>query len=227
MAGIFVSYRREDGRADAGRLTKDLKEHLEGGQIFRDIDTLQPGTDFVKAINTAIGSCSALLAIIGPNWLSSKGQDGRRRIDDPTDFVRLEIEAALSRDIRVIPLLVGEAKMPRQTDLPDSLMPLARRHAHELSESRWDFDVERLVATLAEIPGVKQRKPAHEDPSSRDRTETALKRMGIFAGAAALSAMGVVFLLAGLIEGQGIAFVFAAGFLGGAYWLFGRSRKGN
>lgn len=222
MAGIFISYRREDARADAGRLSKDLKGHLDGSQIFRDVDTLQPGIDFVKAINTAVGSCSALLAIIGPNWLSSTGQDGRRRIDDPADFVRLEIEAALSRDIRVIPLLVGDAKMPRQADLPDSLAPLARRHAHELSESRWDFDVARLVATLGEIPGVKKRKPAEAGPSDVGRTQTPTKRIGAFAGAAVLSAMGILFLLAGLIEGQDTAFAFAVAFLCGAYWLFSK-----
>lgn len=166
----------------------------------------------------------ALLAIIGPNWLSAKDQNGRRSLEDPIDFVRVEIEAALSRDIRVIPLLVGDAKMPRDADLPDSLLPLARRQAHELSECRWDFDVERLVAILRAIPGIKKREPTQERPSieapAPGQTQAPRRRVGVFAGAAVLSAMGVLFLSAGLIEGEGMAFVYAAIFLGGAYWLF-------
>ena len=146
MAGIFISYRREDSRADAGRLAKDLKDYLGEGQIFRDIDSIKPGMDFVRAIKTAVGSSNALLAIIGPSWLSVKDEHGRPRVEYPQDYVRLEIEAALSRDIQVIPILVGGARMPRETELPNSLSPFARRQAHELSDSRWDFDVERLAA---------------------------------------------------------------------------------
>jgi len=222
MPGIFITYRREDSRADAGRLAKDLKGHLDGAQIFRDIDAIEPGADFVTAINSAVGSCSALLAIIGPNWLTVKDEAGRPRLEHRQDYVRLEIEVALNRDIRVIPILVGGAAMPRETDLPDSVSPLARRQAHELSESRWDYDVERLATTLETIPGIKKREPGQEDPVIEVQAKAPTKRFGVFVGAAVLSAMGVLFLLAGLIEGQALAFVWAAVFLGGAYWLFSK-----
>ena len=135
MAGIFVNYRRQDSRAYAGRLTKDLKGYFGESQIFQDIDTIEPGIDFVKAINSAVGSCTVMLTIIGPIWLSIKDEHGRRLLEAPDDYVRLEIEAALRRDIRVIPILVGSATMPCQANLPESLAPLARRQAHELGEA--------------------------------------------------------------------------------------------
>jgi len=221
MAAIFISYRRQDSRADAGRLTNDLKDHLDDKQIFRDIDTVEPGMDFIETINAAVGSSKALLAIIGPGWLTITDDQGRRRLDDPNDYVRLEIEAALQRDIRVIPVLVGDATMPREADLPVSISALARRQAHELSENRWDFDVEQLAGALARIPGIKQRKPMRAEASSAESPARG-RRVGVFLGAAVLSFLGLIFLLAGVIEAQGQAFLFAAPLLGGAYWLFSK-----
>jgi hypothetical protein len=231
MARIFISYRREDGRADAGRLAKDLRAHLGEHRVFRDIDTLEPGVDFVKAIGVALGDCAALLVLIGPGWLGARDAAGRRRLDDPQDFVRLEVEAALSRDIRVIPVLLGGAGMPATADLPPPLAPLARRHAHELSESRWDYDVDRLAKTLVALPGLGPRPSAAATgfgglPGAgfiaAASTTPPLRRLGRFAAAAVLSAMGVIFLLAALIEGQALALLWAGAFLGGAWWLFTR-----
>src|SRR5918994_450607 len=145
---IFVSYRRDDARGDAGRLTDKLKFHFGDKQIFRDVEAIEAGVDFVEAINSAVSQCAVLLAIIGPNWLKVTDSQGRRRLDDRNDFVRLEIAAALQRNIRVVPVLVGGAVMPKAEDLPQGLESLARRQAHELSDPRWDFDVGQLVETL-------------------------------------------------------------------------------
>ena len=151
---IFVSYRREDARGDAGRLTDKLKSHFGEKQIFRDVEAIEAGVDFVEAINNAVGSCAALLAIIGPSWLKIADEAGVRRLDDPHDFVRLEIDAALKRSIRVIPVLVGGAAMPKSGELPAELESFARRQAHELSDSRWEYDVQHLIETLEKL-GVK------------------------------------------------------------------------
>jgi hypothetical protein len=156
---IFVSYRRDDARGDAGRLTDNLKLHFGDNQIFRDVEAIEAGVDFVEAINIAVSQCAVLLAIMGPNWLKVTDSQSRRRLDDPNDFVRLEIAAALQRNIRVVPVLVGGAVMPKAEDLPQGLESLARRQAHELSDPRWDFDVRQLIETL-ERAGIKPaRRP--------------------------------------------------------------------
>jgi hypothetical protein len=156
---IFVSYRRDDARGDAGRLTDKLKYHFGDKQIFRDVEAIEAGVDFVEAINSAVSQCAVLLAIIGPNWLKVTDSQGRRRLDDRNDFVRLEIAAALQRNIRVVPVLVGGVVMPKAEDLPQGLESLARRQAHELSDPRWDFDVGQLVETL-ERAGIKPTRRA-------------------------------------------------------------------
>ena len=115
---IFMSYRREDTAYPAGWLYDRLARHFARGQVFKDIDSIELGDDFVEVITTAVGSCDVLLALIGDRWLTLTGQDGRRRLDNLDDFVRLEIEAALARDVRVIPILVEGARMPRADELP-------------------------------------------------------------------------------------------------------------
>jgi hypothetical protein len=171
---IFISYRRGETAYPAGWLYDRLAEQYGDGQVFKDVDSIELGDDFVEVINRAVGSCDVLLALIGEEWLTSTDAQGRRRIDDPHDFVRLEIEAALARNVRVIPILVDGAKMPSAEELPDSLAKLARRQALELSPARFDFDTGRLLKVLdkalAEIqatqaepdatPGVKQATAA-------------------------------------------------------------------
>jgi TIR domain/Kelch motif len=160
-ARIFVSYRREETAYPAGWLYERLADRYGGGQVFTDVDSIELGDDFVEVITTAVGSCDVLLALVGDQWLTITGPDGRRRLDDPDDFVRLEIEAALTRNVRVIPILVDGARMPRADELPPSLAALVRRQALELSPSRFDFDLSRLVKvldrTLAEV------RAAHDD----------------------------------------------------------------
>ncbi|MGH8834001.1 MAG: toll/interleukin-1 receptor domain-containing protein, partial [Actinomycetes bacterium] len=144
---IFISYRREETAYPAGWLYDRLVDRF-GGQVFKDVDSIELGDDFVETITSAVGSCDVLLALIGDQWLTITDEDGRRRLDNPEDFVRLEIEAALTRNVRVIPILVGGARMPRAADLPPSLARLVRRQALELSPARFDFDTSRLLGVL-------------------------------------------------------------------------------
>jgi hypothetical protein len=122
-----------------------------------DVDTIQPGEDFVTVIQNAVSSCEILIAIIGRDWLSA-GSGDRRRLDNPNDFVRMEIAHALDRGIRVIPVLVQGAIMPTQRDLPDDLAPLARRNAIELTDSRWQSNVDQLISLMEPVP-TDQLKP--------------------------------------------------------------------
>lgn len=149
-ANIFINYRREDSAGHAGRLFDALSGHF-AGRLFMDVDTLEPGVDFVEAIEQAVGSCEALIVVIGREWLTIEDRAGHRRLDDPGDFVRLEVESALARRIRVIPVLVEDALMPRAEELPASLARLARRNAIELSDARWAYDVDRLARTIQDI----------------------------------------------------------------------------
>ena len=156
--GIFVSYRRQDSQSAAGRLSDHLKDHLQAVPIFRDVETIEPGVDFVDAIERALRSCAVLIAVIGPRWVAAADADGARRLDDPNDYTRLEIATALNRsDVRVIPVLVEGAQMPTTAQLPADLEALARRNAIELSDKRWDFDVSVLVDTLRKALGVPER----------------------------------------------------------------------
>lgn len=135
--GIFISYRREDAAGYAGRLYDRLAGHFGAERVFMDVEGIEPGADFVEAIERAVGSCEALIVIIGDEWLSAESA-GRRRLDDPADFVRIETATALARGIRVVPVLVEGAVMPRADQLPADLAPLTRRQAVELSHKQWD-----------------------------------------------------------------------------------------
>src|SRR5690348_2717538 len=170
---IFMSYRREDTAYPAGWLYDRLAGHFARSQIFKDIDSIELGDDFVEVITTAVGACDVLVVLIGDRWLTATGQDGRRRLDNPDDFVRLEIEAALARGVRVIPVLVEGARMPRADELPASLAKLARRQALELSPSRFDFDTQRLLHVLDRT--ITRRKdedaPRPDIPPAHRRAE--------------------------------------------------------
>lgn len=149
MKGIFISYRRQDSQSAAGRLADHLRDHLPAVRIFRDVETIEPGVDFVEAIDRALRSCGVLLAVIGPRWLNVVDAAGRRRLDEADDFIRLEIVSALGNSkVRVIPVLVEGAEMPAADQLPDDLKPLARRNAIELTDKRWEFDVSKLLETV-------------------------------------------------------------------------------
>ena len=157
---IFISYRRQETAWPAGRLYDVLVEHFPAEQVFKDVDNIDPGDDFVERITGAVASCDVLLALIGPDWLTITDENGQRRLDKPEDYVRVEIETALKRKIRVIPILVDPARMPHANQLPPTLAPLARRNAVEINPIT--FDTRRLIATvrktLAELQ-VSDNKP--------------------------------------------------------------------
>lgn len=155
MAGIFISYRRDDTQGWVGRLARALQVSFPQARMFYDIATIQPGEDFAVAIDRALSSCQAVLVLIGPRWLSVQTAEERRRIDDPNDFVRIEIAAALARPIPVVPVLFGGAAMPVAASLPEALQQLARRQGHEITDKRWDFDCDVLVQALGDALGVR------------------------------------------------------------------------
>jgi TIR domain len=149
--GIFISYRRDESAGYAGRIADSFEEYFGEDKVFRDIDSIEPGLDFAEAIESAVGSCEVLIAVIGNNWLTATDAAGRKRLEDANDFVRTEIATALKRNIRVIPLLVQGASMPSADELPDDLAPLARRNAFELHDTSWRDDVRRLTGVLKRL----------------------------------------------------------------------------
>ena len=144
---IFISYRHEDSAYPAAWLFEHLVQKFGPARIFKDVDSIEPGDDFIEAIEHAVGSCSVLLAMIGRGWLQAADESGRR-LDDPADFVRVEIETALSRGIRVVPVLVDGAQMPRREQLPPSLSKLTARQALSLSHARFAADLDPLMRVL-------------------------------------------------------------------------------
>jgi hypothetical protein len=151
---IFISYRREDSAGFTRAIANALKETFGAERVFVDVDTLAPGDDFVAKIRQTVGDCAAELVVIGRHWLAAK-QDGRRRLDDPSDYVRVEVGAALARGVRVIPILVDGASMPAPADLPDELAPLATRNALSLEHADFDQDMARLISVLRAELGVE------------------------------------------------------------------------
>ena len=147
MAKIFISYRRDDSAAAAGRICDHLHAHFGPDAVFRDIDNIPFGVDFREHIDAAVSQCDVVLVVIGRHWAG--GTDDRRRIDDPRDFVRIEIESALKRDIPVIPILIDRTTMPSEADVPSSLAGLTYRNALDVDQGR-DFrtHVDRLVAGI-------------------------------------------------------------------------------
>ena len=147
MGGIFVSYRREDARGHARSLSDALGAHFGADRVFRDVETLAPGVDFPQAIAAAIDRSDVFLAVIGDKWLTAE-KDGRRRLDDPSDYVRREIAAALERDIRVIPVLLEHATMPSRRELPAEVGELADRNAIRLIDESWQEGIARLIRAI-------------------------------------------------------------------------------
>jgi hypothetical protein len=169
MSGqIFISYRREDSKAWAGRLSDHLGNRFPSYRIFMDVDSIEPGEDFVKAIEKTVGACDVLIAVIGKGWLTASNQEGQRRLDNSEDLVRTEIATALKRDIRVIPVLVDGATMPHSGDLPDDLKVLARRNALQLSHDRFRSDSALLEAAVERI--LENTAAGHRERGEKERT---------------------------------------------------------
>jgi TIR domain len=143
---IFITYRRQDAGDVTGRIYDRLVQHFGRETIFKDVDSIPLGVDFRKFLGDAVGQCNLLLAVIGRQWLSGQNESGARRLDDPRDFVRIEIESALQREIPVIPLLVQGAAVPGENDLPPSLQELAYRNAIPIRpDPDFHSDIDRLI----------------------------------------------------------------------------------
>ena len=163
---IFISYRRSDSRMQANGLSEALRGRLPSAQVFMDIDSIPPGADFETHIRDEINRCNVVLVLIGDDWLSPTN-DGTRRIDDPKDWVRAEVETALqTKEVLVIPILVEGASMPTASELPEDLAPLARRNAFTLSVDHWNRDMAELTRHL------KGAEPEPPSPGQADATVT-------------------------------------------------------
>lgn len=148
MAGVFVSYRREDSAGWSGRIYDRLRDYFGDQRVFMDVDNIPLGEDFTAVISQTLEQVDAVVVVIGPNWLRAMDADQRRRLDDPDDYVRREVAAALQRDITVLPVLVNGAQMPADRALPEDLQPLTVRNAVVISDLRFDDDVARLRVAL-------------------------------------------------------------------------------
>jgi hypothetical protein len=156
---IFISYRRDDSAGYTRAIYDQLAKRFTKERIFMDVDAIEPGLPFDEVINQAVGRCEIMLAMIGKRWMEQQPGVGPR-VNDEKDFVRLEIAAALSRNVRVIPVLLDGAGMPTEELLPEPLRALARRNAIEISNSRFNSDVDRLVEVVSKVLGESNVPPS-------------------------------------------------------------------
>ncbi|MFH1814046.1 MAG: toll/interleukin-1 receptor domain-containing protein [Pseudomonadota bacterium] len=176
MARLFISYRRKDSSGYAQTLHEDLLQAFPGMEVFRDLESIAAGEDFVDAIERELDRCNVVLVLVGPHWLSMTDAQGKRRLDNPNDPVRIEIARALTRrGVRVIPVLVGGAVMPDAAELPEELSALGRRNAHEMTDKRWQYDFGELCGVLEKLPGMPMRSTATDasTQSTSNRNATA------------------------------------------------------
>lgn len=174
IRAIFISYRRNDAEGEAGRLFDDLVREFGEHSVFMDVAAIQPGRDFRKIIDESVATCGVLLAVIGAHWLDSRDESGNRRLDDPSDFVRLETASALKRDIPVIPVLVRGAKIPQPQALPEDLKELAYRNAVELTHARWNGDLQFLMRALRPLLDTQEEQAAVSTPSAAGEQRTSV-----------------------------------------------------
>jgi TIR domain len=198
---IFISYRRDDAEGEAGRLYDDLVRAYGNDAVFMDVAGIAPGLDFRKAIDDNVAGCGVFLAIIGSQWATITGTDGRRRLDDDNDFVRLEIASALARNIAVIPVLVHDAHMPHPEQLPDNIKDFAYRNSVEIFHARWNSDVQLLIEALKQYVTTSsstETQPVHATvpvqlppPVSNEPAPAAapVSRMPWIAGGAAVAVL--------------------------------------
>jgi TIR domain len=149
-AKVFISYRRADSAGYSGRVMDRLDRELGRDLVFMDVDAIPLGTNFSKVLHEEVGKCGVLLAVIGPNWLDARDERGNRCLDNPNDFVRIEIAAALQRSIPVIPLLLDGARIPKADELPEDIKELALRNGMEIRHASFQDDMNRLIRGLKE-----------------------------------------------------------------------------
>lgn len=158
LGEIFISYRRDDSAGTTGRLYDRITQAFPREKVFMDVDAAMHGLDFVRVLDEKIAASSLVAVVIGPNWLTATNASGQRRIDNQDDFVRIELRAALEREIPVIPVLVDGAAMPAAADLPADIRALSRRHAIEVRNTRFGDDANSLVDALERRLGTVKRR---------------------------------------------------------------------
>lgn len=215
---IFLSYRRDDSAGHVGRLYDSLSAKFGSQRIFVDIDHISPGQDFVQVVDDAVARCAVLLVVMGKRWAGT-GRIGKRRIDNPGDFVHLEVAGGLKRSgLRLIPVLVGGATMLGPAELPDDLKELARRNAFDLSDTRWKEDVARLTGELERALGpagmpatpiISTATPRHIKLPHEIRLPEKVPEWTKWAGVAA-AVLAVGFVARGVIGGRSTPVVTAA-----------------
>ena len=165
---VFVSYRHSDAEGEARAIYNYIAERLGTDHVFLDVERSQPGANLVEKVRTALKGCNKVVVVIGPKWLTAEGPDGDRRLDHPNDLVRMEVAAALRNpSIEVFPVLVQDASMPAQQELPADISTLNGREAIEVTATHWKLDMDRLVKAL----GVVAPPPLPPRPSLRDVIE--------------------------------------------------------
>ncbi len=176
---IFINYRREEAQSAAGRLYDLLESTFGREHIFFDVDSIAPGRDFVEELSARVSECDIFLAVIGRGWIDVRDYKGGRRIDSPTDWVRIELESALKQKKHVIPVLVDGAEMPRVESLPAGLAPFARRNAVRLTHDRFRSDVQGLVNALQKLRAdwvrqeLERRERQAEEEAAAERCRAA------------------------------------------------------
>lgn len=170
---LFISYRRHDSAGYSGRVHDRLQREFRHNLLFMDVDSIPLGTNFIKVLGEEIAKCDALLAVIGPGWLDARDENGHRRLENPDDFVRIEIGTALKRGIRVIPILLEGTQVPKADQLPDDLKELAVRNGLDVRHASFNEDMERLIRELKGPVMVSRTK------KSKSGTRNVLASMGL------------------------------------------------
>ena len=151
MNPIFLNYRREESSAVAGRLHDRLEDRFGGQRVFMDIASIEPGEDWSTAIERAVAASQVMLVLIGRQWATVTDSGGNRRLDDPSDWIRVELEATFEHNVVVVPVLIDDARMPRMEHLPAPLRGLAMLQPTHLHRDRFQSDVEALLDSLEDI----------------------------------------------------------------------------
>jgi formylglycine-generating enzyme required for sulfatase activity len=152
-AKVFISYRRDDSAGHAGRVHDRLEREFGSDLLFMDVDAIPLGVNFIKVLRDEVARCDVLLAVIGPNWLDAHDDEGNRRLDNPGDFLRIEIATALQHDIPVIPILLDSARMPKASQLPEDLKELSVRNGLDVRHASFHADMDKLIRGLKNLPG--------------------------------------------------------------------------
>ena len=168
VAKVFISYRRNDSAGHAGRVHDRLEREFGRDLLFMDVDAIPLGANFAKVLGDEVGKCDVLLAIIGPGWLDAKDEGGKRRLDDPTDFVRIEIATALRRGIPVVPILLEGTRGPKADQLTDDLKELALRNGLDVRHASFHNDMDKLIRGI--------RATAHSAAPETGRTSPRIER---------------------------------------------------